>query len=142
MHAYWDTSALLRVYFEESASPAARECFRLYGVASSRLLLVEAAGAFRRRKDEGSLSSDGLHRVQAHLAADRQEWLLLDVDARTLERAEQITTAHPVRALDAVHISTAVVMSLGWPHPLPFLTADRRQYDAALALGLAARLLS
>lgn len=142
MHAYWDTSALLRVYFEELASPTARAWFRLYGVASSRLLLVEAAGAFRRRKDEGSLGSDGLQRVQAHLAADRQEWLLLDVDTHTLERAEQITAAHSIRALDAVHIASAVVMAAGWPHPLPFLTADRRQHEAALALGLAARLLS
>lgn len=142
MRAYWDTSVLAKCYVWEAGSEEARSWRKRYDVASSWLLIVEIGGLLRRRWDEQQLTETEISGIEAQIAREHDEWLLLDVHRAAVLRAAEIARTHRVRALDAVHLASAALLAREWAQPLPFLTADRRQYEAALALGLAARILS
>jgi predicted nucleic acid-binding protein len=69
-------------------------------------------------------------------AVDRTQWNLLALSTEILERAEQIVASRSVRTLDAIHIASA--QEFGWHlgTRVPFISADHRQIEAAVALGL------
>jgi predicted nucleic acid-binding protein len=58
--------------------------------------------------------------------------------APVIARATELVEQHPVAALDALHLAVAVDQAqvLAEGEPLVFVTRDRRQADAARALGL------
>lgn len=58
-----------------------------------------------------------------------------------LATAEEIAAAHPVRALDAVHLASATVFAAKLAANVRFVSADRQQTAAAAALGFTVRLL-
>lgn len=66
------------------------------------------------------------------LANDWQRFYVVPVDDICLERAAEIGCQQRLRTLDAIHLAAAERL----PRPTPFLTFDRRQSEAAVALGL------
>jgi predicted nucleic acid-binding protein len=71
-------------------------------------------------------------------AADRSHWEIVDLTAEVLDRAEQVIQRAGVRTLDAVHLASAleVQAASGRRRRAEFITADARQRDAAVGLGL------
>ena len=60
-----------------------------------------------------------------------------------LDTAERIAATHPLRALDAIHVASARLFADRITGAeLVFVSADKRQTDAATAIGLAAKLIS
>jgi predicted nucleic acid-binding protein len=76
------------------------------------------------------------------VAAERGFWALMDVSGDVLAAAETLAAAHPLRALDAIHVASAQVLAgrIGDP-TLVFVTADARQSTAATAAGMTGRLV-
>ena len=69
-----------------------------------------------------------LNRAAAH-------WNLLRIDGEVVERARRPFPAEPLRALDAVHLASAVIAAADVPG-LALLSLDRRIRWAARQLGL------
>jgi predicted nucleic acid-binding protein len=134
--AYFDSSAIVKVYVQEDGRSAVLRLLRLHEVVVSAILPVEIRGALRRRAEENAIERSRLPAALNQLAADRAQWSLLAVSTEILERAEQIVARHSVRTLDAIHIASATEFSERLQAHVPFVSADRRQSEAAAELGL------
>ena len=136
--AYVDTSVLLKRYVKEAGSADARRLLRRYRVLSSAIAPVEATSALWRRRAVGDVSDADLQAILGRLAGDRSHWELVDLTADVLDQAELVIQRAGVRTLDAVHLASALVVraTSGRRPAARFITADARQRDAAVGLGL------
>lgn len=134
--AYLDTSALAKRYVREAGADRVRAFLAGCRVVTSAITPLELTSALRRRRAEGDLSSGAFAAILRRLVADRESWDLMMVGDDALSHAEDLAVRVELRALDAIHIASALVRSqAGLPH-LPFVTADIRQARAARSLGL------
>lgn len=126
---FLDTSALVKRYSEESGSDLVlRRMDEDARWVVSSLAGTETEIVLCRLGFDPDESPDPWHRF-------RQDWErchLVPVDVACLERAVDIGCRYDVRTLDALHLAAADRL----PRPVTFLTFDRRQADAARAMGL------
>jgi predicted nucleic acid-binding protein len=139
-HAYFDTSALIKRYAEE---PGRREVVRLlrtHNCVVSAVLPVEMRSALRRRATDTTLDEKRVAAILKRFAADRPFWTVVEVSSEVLATAEALCAAHPLRALDAIHVASAELVSARMRSPtFIFVSADIRQTRAAAALGMTTR---
>jgi uncharacterized protein len=126
---YADASALVKLVRDEGESDALRAYLEGADLVSSELVLAEVPRAVRRAV---ALDSE----LPLDLLLDRTSQVLDAVALATLDRALLAgagALAEPaLRALDAIHVATAVDL-----HPLDaFVTYDERQAAAARLAGL------
>lgn len=126
---YADASALVKLVRDEPESDALRAYLEDADLVSSELVLTEVPRAVRRA---AALDPE----LPLDLLLDRAGQLLDAVALATLDRALLAgagALAEPVlRALDAIHVATAVDL-----HPFDaFVTYDERQAAAARLAGL------
>ena len=137
MWAYFDTSALVKRYVDEAGRRDVLRLLRRYDVGTSAIVPVELRSALRRRVAEGTLDEDHVPEILKRVAMERGFWALIDVSSNVLAAAETLVATHPLRALDAIHVASAQLFAARLPAPeLVFVSADKRQTDAAAALGL------
>ena len=140
MWTYFDTSALIKRYVDESGRREILQLFRRSTCVTSAVLPVELRSALRRRAAEGSLEGARLPAILKHVAADRAYWTLVEVGTDVLAAAEALVAAYPIRTLDAIHVASAQLFAARASTPgLLFVSADKRQTETAVAVGLAAR---
>lgn len=138
MIAYFDTSAFLKLVLDEPGSERARELWRLSRVAvSSVLLYAECRAGLAMAHRVGRLSDV----AQARKGVD-DLWAKVHsviADGRLVCRAGELAEEFRLRGYDAVHLASAE-----WVRgpDLIFVSADRRQGEAAAALGLATTCLA
>ena len=121
--AYLDASALYKLVIVEPETEALKQAVRAWPRrASSRLAIVELIRSVRRA--EPRLEGEA-RRLLGGVA------LLSDTN-RVLVSATQLEP-HTLRSLDAIHVTTALRVRSALA---AFVSYDRRQLEAALALGL------
>lgn len=137
MRILFDTSALLKRYLPESGRAAMLEWFaQARPVVTAPHCRVELYSALNRVRRETGASDEAYRKTCQEVernfdAFDVVPWTTV------LERAAiRSLEASPLRAGDALHIAAA--LAAGVDH---FITADQRQYEGALAVGLKATLL-
>jgi predicted nucleic acid-binding protein len=137
---YFDTSALVKRYVDEPGRREALQLLRQNECVSSAVLPVELRSGLRRRVSEGSLDAARLPAILKHVASDRPYWTLVEVGTDVLAGAETLVAAHPIRTLDAIHVASAQLFAARISMPgLTFVSADKRQTETAVAVGLIAR---
>ncbi len=136
---YLDTSWLVKLYVDEADSADVR---RRVGedadVVVSDLAYVEFHSAVARRRRDGVLAAT---EAAAVVARFRREWTdraRVAVSRDVLERAAELLYLHPLRALDALQLASALLVAAGAPEPPRFGAADLRLRAAARAEGLVA----
>ena len=68
---------------------------------------------------------------------------LVGVGTEVLDAAERLVAVHPLRTLDAIHVASAQVFAAGVSASgLMFVSADKRQTEAAAVSGLATRYIA
>lgn len=134
--AYFDTSVLVKRYVEEDGAAQARVLLGRHRLLSSAILPVEALAALGRRRDAGDLSEANHAAILGRLQRDRAHWELVDPTRTVLARAEQLAGGQGLRALDALHVASALEFGSSTELRVPFITADRRQREAARRSGL------
>lgn len=140
--AYFDTSALIKRYVEEAGRRQVLQLLRAHACVTSAVLPVEIQSALRRRVSEGTLDRAALPGIRKRVSADRAYWTLVEVASEVLSAAEELAAAHPLRALDAIHLASARVLAGRMAStPVVFVSADVRQTTAASALGMTTRLI-
>ena len=89
---------------------------------------------------EGTLEAARAAETLKRVSVDRAYWTLVEVGAEVLSAAEKLVAVHPLRTLDAIHVASAQVFAAGMSEPhLMFVSADKRQTEAADVIGLASR---
>lgn len=142
MWTYFDTSALVKRYVDEPGRREVLQLLRRSECVTSAILPVELCSALRRRVADGSIDASRLPAILGHIATDRAWWTLIAVGNDVLALAEALVAAHPVRALDAIHVASAQLFAARVSTPgLRFVSADTRQTETAVAVGLVARLI-
>ena len=138
--AYFDTSALIKRYVTEPGRRDVLQLLRKNECVVSAVLPVEVRSALRRRVTEGTLDATGVARILKRFSADRAFWTFVEVSREVLAAAETLCAAHPLRALDAIHVASAQLFTdrIGSP-VFTFVSADTRQTTAAAALGMTTR---
>ncbi len=134
--AYFDTSAWLKLYVREDGSDAARTLAKRYRLFSSAILLTEAFSALRRKKEAREISAGVLRKLVRTMEEDLSAIEIVNLGSEVLARSQEVVLATPARTLDAIHIASALVVQNLAEIPITFITADRKQFDAARNLGL------
>ena len=139
-YAYFDTSALIKRYVDELGRREVLSLLRKNHCVVSAVLPVEARSALRRRVAEKTLDATRLPGILKRLAADRAYWTIIEVSREVLATAESLSGAHPLRALDAIHVASAKLFGDRTASAtFTFVSADRRQTNVADALGITTR---
>lgn len=112
MILYLDTSALIKLYAEESGTEEVRSAVEeAEVVAVSEIGYVEARSALARKEREGSLSREEHDEAVEQLDHDfREVYLLRPVTGEIVVSAGDLTRRHSLRAYDAVHLATALAL--------------------------------
>jgi predicted nucleic acid-binding protein len=134
--AYFDTSVLVKRYVEEEGTGQSRALLGRHHLLSSAILPVEALAALGRRREARDLSEAGFGAILERLKRDRMHWELVEATRAVLNRAEQLAGGQGLRALDALHVASALEFENATELRIPFVTADRRQREAAERAGL------
>lgn len=135
--AYVDTSALLKWYIQEPGSgPLADWIESIEEAAISRLTILEAHCALRRRTRDRSLTVDAAESALRLLREDVDAGRLTVFVVRDEDflRADELLTelaTHALRAPDALHLAVCANRGVR-----AFGSADLRLLDAADALDL------
>lgn len=132
MKVLFDTSALFKRYNEEPGSAQVRAISERAGefiVAAH--CKVEIASAINRQRHDGMVSPERYAGIMADVHQDFDEFSLLPLDSRVESLAIAAMERSRLRAMDALHIATAQAAKVDL-----FVTADRRQAEAAQAAGL------
>jgi len=135
--AYVDTSAFVKLYdSREPASAAFAGRIRKVRAAASPILLVETHSAFARKVRSGDLGRPDLERIRKKLKQDWSRVLKIGVTAPVLAEAERLLFAHDLRAADAIHLASALLLMKRAGAGMPLLTADQRMGAAAVLEGV------
>lgn len=104
-------------------------------MTASDLTLVECDRVLVRGVATGDVDPAEAVRLRTALNRAARHWNLVRIDGEVVERARRPFPIEPLRALDAIHLATALVVAAGVPD-LTLLTFDRRIRRAARRLGL------
>lgn len=112
MILYLDTSALVKLYAEEPGREDVENAVReARVVAVSEIGYVEACSALARKEREGSFSTDEHDEAVEELRQDyREAYLSRPITGDLIARAGELARKHALRAYDAVHLATALVL--------------------------------
>lgn len=132
-----DTSALFKRYNQEAGTADVLAVT----VRASELVVAahckaEIASAINRQRHDGLVTADGYAAVMSDVHADFASFSLLPLDARVEGLAISAMERSRLRAMDALHIASALAAKVDL-----FVTADRRQAAAAQTLGLKTELI-
>jgi predicted nucleic acid-binding protein len=119
-NVYLDASALTKLIVEEPETAALREVIRGHWLLSSRVAVVEVTKEVTRHDPDAEPIAFFLHVT------------FLELDAE-LATAAGATGGPDLRALDAIHVATALILR---SEIESFITYDARQSEAARAAGL------
>lgn len=133
---YWDSSALVPLLVEQSATAGMRRIAREdSAVATWWGTPVECASALSRLARDKALTATELTAAMARLRAGAAMWSELAPSTDVREQAIRITRVHGLRAADSLQLAAAIVAADFQPRQLDFVTLDTRLAEAADAEG-------
>ena len=142
-YAYFDTSALIKRYVEEIGRREVLERLRRNRCVISAILPLEVRSALRRRVADNTLDARRVATILKRFAADRSYWTVIEVSSEVLAAAEVLTGAHPLRALDSIHVASAKLFGDRMAaQTFTFVSADTHPTRVAEALGLRTRFIA
>jgi predicted nucleic acid-binding protein len=129
---YLDTSALVKLYAEEPGSDEVRNAVQeASAVAVSEVGYVEARSALARKEREGFFSTEEHNVAAGSLSSDfRKVYLTRRVTGGVIALAGELVREHALRAYDAVHLATALILRDQARERAPELTQETRSEDS------------
>lgn len=135
MTLYAETSALLAWFFSEARGDDVRRALDgASAVVTSELATLEVERAFIRNAVDGRLTETVAARLHALMDRVMSGWSVVAITSEVLASGRSRFPKEPVRALDAVHLGTLLVIRTSVPD-LQVLSLDDRVRDNARLLG-------
>lgn len=132
MRVFFDSSAFVKRYFSETGTEAVLAwCDRASEIGLSGIALPEIVSAFCRLRREDKIDDIRYRQLKSLLLADIEDVAICDLTPEVLAQSIACLEINVLRGMDAIHISSAVVLKAD-----VFISADRRQCDAAIRAGL------
>ena len=132
MRLFFDTSALAKRYVKEQGSAQVQElCEQADAILLSTICLPELISTLCRLVREGRIDLHDYHRVKQSILADLSDMDICPIGPEVMGHTLRCLEKYPLRAMDGIHIGCALTCK-----PDGFVSADRRQIEAARAEGL------
>lgn len=136
---YCDTSALLKLYIEETHSDSLKsQVAEAPAVAVCRIAWTEACAALARRAREVPEDRSAIEAAKAALASDWPHYVVLEVSQAVVERAGDYADTFALRGYDSVQLSAAFEAGRITKATIDFACFDVRLNKAAQVLGMQA----
>jgi hypothetical protein len=135
---FFDTSALLKRYLRESGSDWVRALLRspLHSITLSTLATVEVNAVVARQQKGQRLTLLRINRIRAlylaHLSA-ANGYIRIPISEALLERASDLAGQYQLRALDSIHLASAIIGRAAMNIQFVFVTSDKELLAAAKA---------
>lgn len=104
----------------------------------SELTLLESRSAIRRRERLNEISGEQAEAALSFLEAEQRRLVRYPLSPEVLLKAEELLDCHPLRALDAIQLATALLCreALNVPDQLYFVCEDHRLISIAASESL------
>jgi len=132
MILYLDTSALVKLYVDEEGSEAVREaCARAHIIPTSRLAHVETRAAFARAYHEKWIRKERYQTMLEDFYQDWESYFVLEITEDLVRQAGDLAERHQLRALDAIHLASALLVRDQTQREAQFFCFDHKLRRAA-----------
>jgi predicted nucleic acid-binding protein len=136
MKIYAESSAVLAWLLGQDRDRSVRQVLaRSELVIASDLTLIECDRVLHRAVALGEMREGDAADKRGLLASVAAHWTLVRLQGEVVDRARQAFPAEPLRALDAIHLATALVVRAAVPG-MSLLSLDERIRRSARQLGL------
>jgi predicted nucleic acid-binding protein len=133
---YAESSAILAwLLGEPGSNRIVKQIDEAETVVTSVLTVLEIERALIRAAGQGLCTAAEAQKLRGMFARVTRSWVMMEISGEVLRGAATAFPVEPVRTLDALHLSTALVFVQAFPG-LRLLTLDRRIESNARALGL------
>ncbi|MDN5941706.1 MAG: type II toxin-antitoxin system VapC family toxin [Nitrospira sp.] len=132
MMLYLDTSAMVKLYVEESmSSEVAGAVEEAEAVATSLIAYAEARAAFARARREARLSAQAYRHVVQEFIEDWSRFVVVEVTDRIVKHAGDLAAQRALHGFDALHLASALNLRDRLTIPVTFLAFDQELTLAA-----------
>ena len=132
MRTFFDSSALTKLYIEESGSEETTQAIvGATEVGLSELCIPEVISALNRNRREGRLDDERYEMVKGRFLEDVADAGVLALTRSIIDECVLLLENTPLRASDAVHVASAI----DWECDL-FVSGDVQQIAAAKKAGV------
>jgi len=111
-------------------------CLSPEGLTTSRLTEVEVASALSRRRREGTCTAVEHDMALDALRTDLSGMSVIEMASGLAARARNLVTRHPLRAGDAIHLASCLLVRDTTGQPVELVAFDRQLRAAAELEGL------
>lgn len=137
-HLFFDTSALVKRYCEETGTKVVDELVESQEttVVLTSLSVIESVSAFRRKYNTGDVSRDVVNELIADFFREAlSEFLLLSMEESLFEHSFELILEDDLRTLDSLQLSAAIEVS-NQLDELTFVCADEDLVEIGAKRGL------
>ena len=107
------------------------------GLTTSRLSEVEVASALSRRRREGACTASEHGLALQELGSDLSGMSVIEIASGVAARAREIVSRNPLRAGDAIHLASCLLLQNTTGQTVDLVAFDRKLRAAAELEGLA-----
>ena len=137
MMLYLDTSALVKLYVDETKSEAVQHAVgQADAVATSLLAYTEARAAFARSRRERRFTSQVYIRIVGAFEEDWNRYVVVEVTDGLVKAAGLLAESRALRGYDALHLASALNLQNRATVSVSFMAFDRQLMTAAKLEGL------
>lgn len=132
MRTYFDTSAMVKGYLREEGTDQVLELIESSdSMGACVICLPELISALCRHVREGKLTRQQYKDVRGAFLDDMADADIVQLTGAVVDRSMQLLEQLPLRAADALHISSAIEWKAD-----RFVSSDHQQLDVASKAGL------
>ncbi len=125
--AYVDSSVLVKHYVEsESDSFRASNYITSYKLYASVIIQVEVLSAMARKYQLKEITKEDVKKIRDIFLADCQRIGFIEVSDEVIKEAQGLVFKTAIKTLDALHLSSAIVLRRIMENSFPLITADRK----------------
>ena len=131
---YLDSSALVKRYVEEEGTNSVKSILEDNGlIATSKLTYPEILSALMRKVRAGEIERKKFNGILDVFDKDWEHVLVLDFHNDLLQVLKMLIEKHPLKAADAIHLSSALWLKLSSKTDITFIASDSSLLKAARA---------
>ena len=137
MNLYFDTSALIKRYVDETGSTEVHDWIRSADDKATALLTrAEMSAAINRMLRMRHLSQEGYRDALEQFRSDWMDFQRVPVTETLVARADALACEHNLRGYDAIHLAAALTWQDLLEVPVTLVTYDKELAGAARTLGM------
>ena len=136
MIAYFDTSALVKLYADEPGAQSARAAaLEAELMATSIITYAEMRSAFARKLRFADITAVALKQFKEQFERGWESFQIVPIEEHTVRRAGELAEAYGLKGFDAVHLASANILATRFG-ATTFACFDAELSRAASACGM------